>query len=130
MDNYYLDSSAILKFIFEEKESAYLRKNLRGNLFTSEVSRVEVVRSVLRLNPELHEYALAVLKSFKVIRIKSSILLSAENFPKHIKIGSLDAIQLASAIQIYPASKTVVTYDKAMALAAEQLGLEVLSPSN
>lgn len=128
MNSYYLDSSAILKFIFEEKESAHLRKNLRGNFFTSEISRVEVVRSVLRHQPDLHEYSLEVLKRLKIIRIKSSILLSAENFPAHVKLGSLDAIQLASAMQIYPASKTIVTYDNAMAVAAEQLGLEVLSP--
>jgi hypothetical protein len=31
-------------------------------------------------------------------------------------------------MQIYPASKTVVTYDKEMAIAAQELGFEVLSP--
>jgi predicted nucleic acid-binding protein len=128
MNNYYLDSSAILKFIFEEKESSYLRKNLRGNFLTSEISRVEVIRSVLRHQPELHEYALAVLRQLKIIKIKSAIVMSAENFPAHIKLGSLDALQLASAMQIYPASKTVVTYDKEMAIAAQELGFEVLSP--
>jgi len=69
MRTLYLDSSAVLKFIFSEAESAAARKELRGILYSSELVRVEVIRTVLRIEPDLHERALAVLSKIRIIKI-------------------------------------------------------------
>jgi predicted nucleic acid-binding protein len=128
MRSLYIDSSAVLKFIFAEDESAVIRKELRGNFYSSEIVRVEVVRTVLRIEPELLERALAVLSKIRIITIKSGILVQAERMPHHIKMRGMDAIHLASAGVLGRDGHTIVTYDKNMASAARSLGFKIESP--
>ena len=124
----YLDSSAVLKFIFAEPESAAARKEINGDLYSSELVRVEVMRAVLRIEPELTERALAVLSKIRIIKIKSGILVQAERLPSHISVRGMDAIHLASANILGKLGETIVTYDKNMAKAALSLGYKVESP--
>jgi predicted nucleic acid-binding protein len=70
MNSLYLDSSAVLKFVFAEPESAAAKKEIIGVLYSSELVRVEVVRAVLRIAPELMERALLVLSKIRIIKIK------------------------------------------------------------
>jgi predicted nucleic acid-binding protein len=128
MRTLYLDSSAVLKFIFNEPESAAARKEIRGALYSSELVRVEVVRAVLRLHPDLMERALEVLSKIRIIKIKSGIMVQAERLPNHVKIRGMDAIHLASANTLGALGHTVVTYDKTMAKAAKALGFNIESP--
>ena len=128
MRTLYLDSSAVLKFIFSEPESAAAKKELRGIFYSSELVRVEVVRTVLRTEPELLERALQVLSKIRIIKIKSGIMVQAERLPSHVKIRGMDAIHLASANILGSAGHTVVTYDKNMAKAARALGFNIESP--
>lgn len=128
MRSLYLDSSVVLKFIFHEPESAVARKEIRGVLFSSELVRVEVVRAVLRIEPELLERALEVLGKIRIIKIKSGIMVQAERLPSHVKIRGMDAIHLASANTLGSAGHTIVTYDKNMGKAAKALGFNVESP--
>ena len=128
MRTLYLDSSAVLKFIFSEPESAIAKKEIRGVLYSSELVRVEVVRSVLRNEPELLERALDVLSKIHIIKIKSGIMVQAERLPSHEKIRGMDAIHLASANILGRAGHTVVTYDRNMAKAAKALGFNIESP--
>jgi predicted nucleic acid-binding protein len=124
----YLDSSAVLKFIFLEPESTAIRKELRGDFYSSELVRVEVVRTVLRIEPALLERALVVLSKIRIIKIKSGIMVQAERLPQHVHIRGMDAIHLASAQTLGRAGHTVVTYDKNMAKAAKSLGFNIESP--
>lgn len=128
MRTLYLDSSAVLKFIFSEPESAIAKKEIRGVLYSSELVRVEVVRTVLRNEPELLERALDVLSKIHIIKIKSGIVVQAERLPNHVKIRGMDAIHLASANILGRAGHTVVTYDRNMAKAAKALGFNIESP--
>jgi predicted nucleic acid-binding protein len=128
MRTLYLDSSAVLKFIFSEPESAIAKKEIRGVLYSSELVRVEVVRTVLRNEPELLERALDVLSKIHIIKIKSGIVVQAERLPSHVKIRGMDAIHLASANILGRAGHTVVTYDRNMAKAAKALGFNIESP--
>jgi predicted nucleic acid-binding protein len=128
MRTLYLDSSAVLKFIFNEPESVAARKEIRGALYSSELVRVEVVRAVLRLEPELIERALEVLSKIRIIKIKSGIMVQAERLPNHVKIRGMDAIHLASANTLGVLGHTLVTYDKNMAKAAKALGFNIESP--
>lgn len=128
MRSLYLDSSAVLKFIFLEPESPAIRKELRGDFYSSELVRVEVVRTVLRIEPALLERALIVLSKIRIIKIKSGIMVQAERLPQHVQIRGMDAIHLASAQTLGRAGHTVVTYDKNMAKAAKSLGFNIESP--
>jgi predicted nucleic acid-binding protein len=128
MRTLYLDSSAVLKFIFNEEESVAARKEIRGDLYSSELVRVEVIRAVLRIEPELHQRALEVLNKIRIIKMKSGVLVQAERLPNHVKIRGMDAIHLASANTLGRLGHTIVTYDKNMAKAAKALGFSVESP--
>jgi len=128
MRTLYLDSSAVLKFIFAEPESVLARKEIRGVLYSSEIVRVEVVRAVLRIEPELLQRAFDVLGQIRIIKIKSGIMVQAERLPNHVNIRGMDAIHLASANTLGRAGHTIVTYDKNMARAAKALGFYVESP--
>ena len=128
MNSLYLDSSAVLKFVFAEPESAAAKKEIIGVLYSSELVRVEVVRAVLRIAPELMERALLVLSKIRIIKIKSSVLVQAERLPSHVSVRWMDAIHLASANTLGRLGQTIVTYDKNMAKAARDLGFQVQSP--
>jgi len=128
MRTLYLDSSAVLKFIFAEPESVLARKEIRGILYSSELVRVEVVRAVLRIEPELLQRAFDVLGKIRIIKIKSGIMVQAERLPNHVNMRGMDAIHLASANTLGRAGHTLVTYDKNMAKAAKALGFYVESP--
>ena len=128
MNSLYLDSSAVLKFVFAEPESAAAKKEIIGVLYSSELVRVEVVRAVLRIAPELMERALLVLSKIRIIKIKSSVLVQAERLPSHVSVRGMDAIHLASANTLGRLGQTIVTYDKNMAKAARDLGFQVQSP--
>ena len=128
MKSLYLDSSAVLKFIFAETESAAIRKELRGVFYSSELVRVEVVRTVLRIEPDLLPRALDVLGRIRIIKIKSSLMVQAERLPHHVNLRGMDAIHLASAESLVRHGHTIVTYDKKMAKAARALGFTVESP--
>ena len=128
MNSLYLDSSAVLKFVFAEPESAAAKKEIIGVLYSSELVRVEVVRAVLRIAPELMERALLVLSKIRIIKIKSAVLVQAERLPSHVSVRGMDAIHLASANTLGRLGQTIVTYDKNMAKAALDLGFKVQSP--
>ena len=128
MNSLYLDSSSVLKFVFAEPESAAAKKEIIGVLYSSELVRVEVVRAVLRIAPELMERALLVLSKIRIIKIKSSVLVQAERLPSHVSVRGMDAIHLASANTLGRLGQTIVTYDKNMAKAARDLGFQVQSP--
>ena len=128
MNSLYLDSSAVLKFVFAEPEYDAAKKEIIGVLYSSELVRVEVVRAVLRIAPELMERALLVLSKIRIIKIKSSVLVQAERLPSHVSVRGMDAIHLASANTLGRLGQTIVTYDKNMAKAARDLGFQVQSP--
>jgi predicted nucleic acid-binding protein len=128
MRTLYLDSSAVLKFIFAEAESMAARKEIRGVLYSSELVRVEVIRAVLRIEPDLLERALMVLSKIRIIKMKSGIMVSAERLPNHVNVRGMDAIHLASAETLGRLGHTIVTYDRNMAKAAKALGFNIESP--
>ena len=128
MKNLYLDSSAVLKFIFAEPESATAKKEIVGILYSSELVRVEVIRAVLRIAPELMDRALSVLSKIRIIKIKSAVLVRAERLPESVNVRGMDAIHLASANTLGRIGQIIVTYDKNMAKAALELGYIVESP--
>ena len=129
MRDIYIDSSAILKLIIREKESEAVISIPRARFITSEISRVEVTRAILRYEPKALKSAERVLKNLNFVKIDSQTLVQAERLPDRISIRALDAIHIAVASKMALRISSVLTYDKQLAKAAKALGFEVLSPS-
>ena len=126
----YIDSSAILKLAVAEAESAALRAYLRRRrpLVCSTLARTEVLRALLPEGDEAVQRGRVVLARLDLIRMTDRILGTAGTLlPATVR--SLDAIHLATALELGADLVRVVTYDVRMAEAARQLGLRPYSPS-
>jgi predicted nucleic acid-binding protein len=127
----YLDSSAIVKLVAVEPESAALRRFLRrgeGPWATSALARTEVVRALLPAGPAAVERARSVLSAVAEVVITRNVLDRAAQLEPETPLRTLDAIHLASAMRLGRDLTAVVTYDHRMADAAEELGLVVQAP--
>lgn len=126
----YLDSSAIVKLVIEEPESGPLRRHLRrrGPLASSALARTEVLRALLDEGDTGWARARDVLARLNLVRVNDRVLNSAGTLlPSEIR--SLDAIHLATALELGGDVRQLVTYDERMADAARRLGLRTASPS-
>jgi len=126
--SWYFDSSAILKIIFRESNWSQVSLYADEGIFTSRISRIEVLRTVARAAPTLRDQSERYLKRCSIVELEPAILRAAEQFDSSIKLATLDAIHIASALGIYPLIKGIITYDKLMLNQAKALGLAALSP--
>ena len=126
--SWYIDSSAILKLIFIEKETAELDKVMNNAMVTSTLTRVEVKRAVSRINPEKLVVANDVLSQLQYTELDPQTMQLAEAFTPDITLRTLDAIHVASVLQINRAVQGIITYDKQMIASAQNMGIRVLSP--
>lgn len=125
----YLDSSAIVKLVVTEPESATLRRYLRRRrpLVTSALARAEVARALLPLGQTAVLRGQAVLSRLELIRISDRILAAAGTLlPAELR--TLDAIHVATAQQLGCDLARVVTYDERMDAAARATGCSVIAP--
>lgn len=125
----YLDSSAIVKLVVDEPESATLRRYLRRRtpLVASALARAEVLRAVLLEGDDGLSRARTVLSAVGLIRINDRILQAAGVLRPH-DLRSLDAIHLATAQQLGSDLGRLVSYDERMLAAAQMLGLKTEAP--
>jgi len=126
----YVDSSAIVKLVVREPESAALRRFLRRRapLVVSGLARTEVTRAVRSLGAEALRRADQVLARFELVRVTDRILAAAGALePSGLR--TLDAIHLATASHFGTTLLHVVTYDGRMADAARTMGLTVAAPA-
>ena len=125
----YLDSSAIVKLAIDEPESGPLRRHLRrrAQLTSSALARTEVLRALMDEGDAGLARGREVLGRLDLIRINDRVLNAAASLlPRELR--SLDAIHLATALQLGDDVRQLVTYDERMADAAEGLGLRTASP--
>jgi len=126
----YLDSSAIVKLAVTERESAALRRYLRGRtpLVVSALARTEVARAMLPLGLAAVQRGHDVLGRLELIRVSDRILLDAGSLlPADLR--SLDAIHLATMRQLGASLRRLLTYDSRMAAAATELGIATIAPA-
>lgn len=132
VDLLYLDSSAIVRLISREPETAALADRLAGrpDVVSSALARLEVLRAMGRVRASRAEIrrAEAVLGAIAMLRIDDIILERAIDIGP-ATLRSLDAIHLASALSLGEALTAIVTYDRRLASAAGVLGVGVLMPS-
>ena len=127
----YLDSSALLKLVIEEKESrALLRFLERGpaERVSCSLARTEVLRATRRHGAAALERARALLQTLQLVQLGDALLDSAGMLDP-LKMRSLDAIHLSAAALIAPELTALVTYDARMAEGAALLGFPVASPA-
>lgn len=129
----YLDSSAIVKLVIDEPESAALRRHVRsrradpGSWVASALVRTEVVRAVLHLGEEVIDRARTVLSTIHLTAVSDRTLVEA-SILRPAGMRSLDAIHLATALRFGSELRELVTYDHRLADAAAKHGLRVSMP--
>jgi len=126
----YLDSSALVKTVVAERESAALRRFLRSHplRLACALARTEVIRAVRHLGPKVTARARQVVQRIDLVRVDDALLDAAGALDPAI-LRSLDAIHLASALSVAAELEAVVTYDARMAAGAALLGLRVVAPA-
>jgi predicted nucleic acid-binding protein len=125
----YLDSSAIVKLVVAEPESAALVRFLRAHpeRVSSALARVEVLRAVHLQGAPAAKRARKVLARILLLRVDDDVLDAAAMLDPRV-LRSLDAIHVASARMLGGELTCVVTYDRHMSVAVEALGLPLRAP--
>lgn len=124
----YLDTSAVMKLIVHEPETAAMRAWWRerdATLVSSWLLHTELHCAAGR-RPEIvtHELISAVLDALVLVDITRGDLLGAGT---HAPLRSNDAIHLATALRI--GADELVTYDRELVAVAEAAGLRTVAPS-
>lgn len=127
----YLDSSALIKLVQEEAESAALEAWLGDRpgtpIVSSELTKIELIRACRRANPGALPAARALLTELDLIPLSGEVIDQAtEVGGDHLR--SLDAIHLASALALRADITTLVAYDHRLLDAAEAAGLTCAQP--
>ncbi|GGS50395.1 MULTISPECIES: type II toxin-antitoxin system VapC family toxin [Actinokineospora] len=128
----YFDTSALAKLFVAEQESPDLRHWLTGRpeprLVSSALLGVELIRLLGRTNPSAVPVAERFLvKKVDLVEITPPVLADATTLPPP-RLGTLDAIHLATAMDVADSVDCMVTYDKVLADAARLAGMAVSSP--
>lgn len=124
----YIDASAALKLIFKEKESTALKK-LRGeSLLSSEILALEMRRRVLVREPKKITFVQTFIENVSLLKIDSALLEEASKILPRMDLRALDSVHIASCLRSSRVIDGVLTYDRQMALALQEIGLRVISP--
>src|SRR6059058_1237304 len=127
----YLDTSAAVKLLMNERESTALRRWLRRRpeRASAALLRVELVRVVRRAGfPRLIPEARKLLAGVHLIRIDDALLDRAADLDP-TDLRSLDSIHLAAAASLGDDLAAVVSYDDRLLAAAASVGLPIATPS-
>jgi predicted nucleic acid-binding protein len=127
----YLDSSALLKLLFEEAESAalapWLSEQTGTPMVTSELAKVEVVRAARRLDADVVPTARVLMSQLDLIPLNSGLLNAADVGEPLLR--TLGAIHLASALSIQADLTAFVAYDIQLVAAAKAAVITSIRPS-
>ena len=127
---WYIDSSAIVKLVAREPESAALRRFLerRRPLVARALVRPAVSGAVLTLGDAFLRRANDVLSRIELVRINRRVLSDA-GILQPAALRSLDAIHMATAALFGDTLSGVITYDGPMTDAARLYGWKVSAPT-
>jgi uncharacterized protein len=128
----YLDSSALLKLLFEESESAalalWIAERADTPMVSSELAKVEVIRATRRLDADVVPAARALVSQLDLIPLSGALIEEAADAGDPV-LRTLDAIHLASALSIRIELTAFIAYDNRLLAAAEAAGIEPIRPS-
>ena len=128
----YIDTSALVKLLFDEPESTALTDWLTSMAavpkVTSDLSTIELLRICQRIDESLVDDARRLLNGVDLVPIDHVIVEHAAILaPRELR--SLDAIHLASALSLIEGLTHFVAYDVRLCSAATKARLPVLSPT-
>ena len=128
----YFDTSALVKLVFDETESAALAEwlTLRADVpkVSSDLSTIELLRTCRRVDEGAVEGAVLLLGGIDLLPMDRAIVEKAATLiPTELR--SLDAIHLASALSVKTNLTALVAYDVRLCSAAAEAGIEVVSPA-
>ena len=124
----YADSSALIKLVIRERESAVLKRWLTGKrIVSSRIAEVEVSRGARRSGREPRPSVEELLGEIDLIELDDRVVSRAVRLDPP-ELRSLDAIHLATALSIADDLDGFVTYDRQLGRAASAAGLSVASP--
>lgn len=126
----YADTSALVKLVQDEKESAELRQWLSRHqpiIATSDLTTTELLR-VCRMNvPDALPEVMQMLDGLIRIPLSRSLCRSA-GISVPLPLRSLDALHVATAMLLGEEIQAVLTYDRQMINGAHAVGLATISP--
>jgi predicted nucleic acid-binding protein len=126
----YVDSSALLKLVVREPETAALEADLadRDGLVASRLAVVECRRAAQRASHgRVLQTVDQILDAIYLIEVTPAMLDDAAAVDPPV-LRSLDAIHLATALSVGDPDLEVITYDRRFAEAARANGLTVVQP--
>ncbi len=131
MSPVYVDSSALVKLLVREAESDALRRYLSsaGPLTSSILATVEVARAVARSAPDSSAAVAAVFETLSVLAFDARIAARAAALSP-AGLRALEAIHLATALELADELAAFVSYDDRLSAAARDLGMPVVSPAS
>jgi hypothetical protein len=126
---WYLDTSAFLKLLTTEKESLAMREwfATHDSVWSSQLLRTEAVRAASRLGISSDDVETA-LESVSLILPSVTTFYTAGHLLPH-SLRSLDALHLATAMEIGDDLEGVVAYDDRLIRASLEASLVVVTPS-
>jgi len=128
----YLDSSALVKLLFEEDESQALAQWLGEReevpRITSELSIIELVRTCRRRHKDAVGDARQLLTGLDLVPMTRDLVEQA-TVTGPAELRTLDAVHLASALAVDADLSAFVAYDARLLSAARGAGLEVVAPT-
>ena len=127
---HYIDTSAAVKLVVEEAETASLMTWLDGRdepLVSSDLLRTELLRATKRAAPQQMPRARAVLDSVTLLSMPTTTFERAAALGPD-QLRSLDALHLASALELGDELEGIVVYDSVLARAARLHGMAVVAP--
>jgi uncharacterized protein len=127
----YLDSSALIKLIFEEPETSSLADFLDAwpTRTSSSLASVEVLRTARLVDDHLvTSHARHLLAHVHLIR-PDEVLLAAATRLEPASLRALDAIHLATALSLGAELAGMVVYDQRLTAAALLAHVTVWAPS-
>ncbi len=131
MSTFYVDTSALAKLVIDEAESVAFNRwiDVRrdAHMVSSALTVTELHRAARRVDGEACTQADRVLTSVHLRRITRAILSEASKL-NPVGLRSLDAIHLATALELRGDLDGILTYDDRLAEAAVEHGLDVLAP--
>ncbi len=128
---YYIDTSALVKLVIAEAETAALQTWLgesERTPVTSDLTRTELLRAVRRVAPDRMVRAREVLESVTIIDVTTAIFEDAGLIDPAI-LRTLDAIHLTAARALGDDLDGIVVYDARLREAATALGITVVAPN-
>jgi predicted nucleic acid-binding protein len=130
----YLDTSALAKLVVAEGESQELfhwlgerQGRATGVLVTSDVARTELLRLVRRFAPDRMTRARDVLDTLTITAVTTDLFEAAARI-EPVELRSLDALHLASALNLGDDLDVIVCYDQRLSDAASLQGIRVAAP--